>query len=179
MNLQSMLPFLEGWRFELQEPISFSIPAGQFNQTFHSATIKKPMSGYILGISACADNPLAQLEMLHFGPRAQERLVTGSPFTLNAIGAQYPNGSGLWFGTYSAVAGLYCAFYNPDSRIGFWNSEMRLRVLNPTAGTINISTYHHTLVLILDENEWRNSIRKFYQSNIFHVKGLKEVKLNE
>lgn len=174
MNLTTMLPHLKGWKFDIQLPVAHVIPAGQFVQTFHSTEIKKPMSGFMLGMGVIANSPLLQLQAIHWGPKWQERNVTVTSFALNASGL-----TGYWNPTgfasiYNAVAGIYSIAYMPDSKIGSWDQELRLRLINGTGGTITVSSYSHTLVLVMDEKAWKNSIHKFLQSNIFHVKGLKK-----
>lgn len=160
--LQDILPLLRGWKFDIHAPgVLGIIPAGGYIETFNSASIKKPCKGYVLGVSSCANNPLATLEMIHFGPNRQERSITGSPFAMNALGLQYPNGSGFWYGTYTVgPPANYCGFYHPDSRIGFWDEEIRIRILNPTATPIMVSYYSHTIVIIVDEEEWTKSLRE-------------------
>lgn len=162
-----ILPLLDGWRFDLQLPTAYTIPAGGFQETYH----EKNCMGYILGISGIADNPLLTLEMIHWGPKLQERRLTGSPFAVNAAGlVGFWNASGFYVGTYSAVTGVYTCFYHPDSHIGNWVQELRIRLLNPTGVTINVSSYSHTLIRVFDEKAWRKSLHKLLQAQLFRLK---------
>lgn len=163
--LQDILPWLEGWRWEIVQPTSFVVPAGQFSETFRI----KGKKGYVLGIGCSGDQPTAIFEFLHHGPHKQEWLIQGSPFALNAGGLTVPNGSGWWTSVYSAVLGVYNGLFTPDSRIGFWYNRTRVRVYAPAGVALNVNTYFHTLVVVEDENLWRNSMRKLFQSQIFKL----------
>lgn len=157
-SVQELLPMLEGWKFDYQPPRSYTIAPGAFQQTFHD----KDRPGYVLGLVCSANSPLIQLEILHWGPKLQTRRIIGSPFLLNALGMMYPNGSGFWHGTYSAVAGVYAGIYSPDARVGFWKDEIRVRILNPTAAVVAIYSYSHQMIVIEDEKLWRESLRRLY-----------------
>jgi hypothetical protein len=160
-NLQDMLPWLSGWKFDIVRPRNYVIPAGGFQETFHETK----RSGYVLGLGATTDQPTTTLEMVHTGPANQTRIVRGSPFSLNAQGQTVPNGSGFWNSVYNAILGIYTAVYTPDSRAGFWNSELRIRLLAPALAPSNIVGYYHTIIVIEDELAFLNSWRQLFQGD--------------
>jgi len=164
----------KGWKFAFVQPRTYVIPAGvgQFAQTYDSKlSYKEPISGYILGIGASSNQPTTQLEVFHTGPQNQHRILTGSPFSINAMGLQYPNPTGFWFGTYAV--GNYTAFYMPFSRLGFFNEYLRIRILG-IAGAVSVVSYYHTIVEVFNENDFRKSWRRLWQNDTFKIKELKE-----
>ena len=174
--LTDLLPFLKGWKFSFQPPINYVIPAGGWVQPYDSKlSYQAPIDGYILGLGATTNQPTTTLEIFHVGPENQQRLITGSPFALNAAGVQYPSGAGWWYGTYNAILGIYTSFYSPDSRLGFFNDYLRIRILAPAGVASVVTGYFHNIIEVYNRKEWRRSLHKLLQSNIFHVKGLKEV----
>lgn len=164
--LQDILPHLRGWKFDIKQiSVAFTIPAGQYREMFEH----KDVDGYILGLGSIGNVPNYFGEFLHVGPKRQERLVTGSPFALNAGGFTVPNGSGFWCPVYNAVLGVYSAVYTPDSRIGFWCDYIRGRLYAPTATAVTISSYYHTLVVIEDREEFKRSWRELFSNKPFRI----------
>lgn len=157
--LYDILPWLEGWKWLLLPTRSMVIPAGTFTEVAHI----KGRKGYVLGAGVQGDQPLGTFELLHFGPKNQERLVTASPFTLNASGLTgFWNGSGFFSPIYNAVLGIYSMVYFPDARVGFWSDEIRGRLIAPAAANWTITAYFHNLIEIVDEKSWRESLRKLF-----------------
>lgn len=170
-TIMDYLPWLEGWKYQYQPPISYVIPAGQFQQTYDSKiTWQDDVDGYILGLGACSDQPTTTLEIFHSGPKNIQRLITGTAFALNAMGVQYPNASGFWYGTYNANIPLYCAFYHPPNRLGTFIDYLRIRIVAPAANPSVVSTYWHLLIEVFDRKAWRKSMRKLFQSDVFKLK---------
>jgi hypothetical protein len=165
--LYDLLPWLEGWQFDIRQITTpFVIPAGGAWPAFE----KKGHSGYVLGLVCCANQPTTTLEIRMVGKDRQERVVTGSPFVLNALGFTLPNGSGFWTSVYNTVLGIYAATFNPDSRVGFWNDFIRVRVLAPATLPATVTYYSHTLVWVSEEEEWRKSLHELLSSDIITLK---------
>ena len=170
--LTDFLPWLKGWKLAYLPPTNYTILAGQ-NITVYDSRARNggDIDGYILGTGGSSTNPLLTLEIYHVGPENQSRTILGTPFVLQASGLQYPNGSGFWHGAYAV--GNYTAFFHPDSKIGYFNDYLRIRLISPAPLPSVVSGFYYNIIEVNNEQAWRSSLHKLLQSQVFHVRGLK------
>jgi len=168
-----LLPLLRGWKWDLKLNVVKAVPAGQRVSIFNSRDIKATMMGFVWSVSGISDDPLIQLEIVHYDRGLESRPIIGSPFILNAAGLNAWTANGFYCPMFSIANDIFVAVYAPDSKMGSFSEQLHINLINPTANVVNTS-YSHVLVLVTDEKEFRKSLHQALQSNVFKVRSAKK-----
>jgi len=165
-ELEDILPFLEGWRYQHVQLVNQVDPAGFARMLYKPEA--PPEIGYILRAGFATDNPNHLMRYTLIGPRHEERVYQASPFVLNAAGLVAPNDC-FWCPVFNPLIPLYSVVGLPRACRLFWPEFVECELV---AVGMNSTIYNlfMTIIEIKDSEKWVRSWRRL--SGVIPPQGL-------
>jgi len=150
-DLIRMLPLLKGWVYEGKVEGNITINAGGKWTAFD-----KYKKGWVWTAFASLSSNLAIVNLVY----DDYVTVSASPYSLYYYGLTAPASNGMFCPKYSAgPPPLYTVVSFPVDPIPF-NKHVVVTISNPTALPVVMYSYAHLLIIIEDEDAFRESIKK-------------------
>ena len=151
-----LLPLLRGWGWRVKDIDSpIVVQAGQDYVIDEISEV----NGWIWIASGEVDYPYCQLLVTYHDARGRKNTVDMRPYGPYHAGMMFPSAFGLTAGVYDQDEERYVVNLMPVNPIPY-KGYLRVSLKAPPTSNVTLLAYHHAVIEIVDEEEFKKSLRE-------------------